>query len=158
MSRLLSVQLDWLSDCGKKLSNWQISEKSCPKLGRAWSVGKVLTECDDDDAENTHRLGKDHCTPGLPFNKTCFDQKCKYVVIFLKNGPFPASFSYIFVFSNIHYNSYNKCKWKNVCSIWRGDSNPRPLDHESPPITTRPGLPPKICCYLCAVQKWNLNL
>ena len=28
-------------------------------------------------------------------------------------------------------------------SIRRRDSNPRPLDHEPPPITTRPGLPPK---------------
>ena len=27
-------------------------------------------------------------------------------------------------------------------SIGRRDSNPRPLEHESSPITTRPGLPP----------------
>ena len=27
-------------------------------------------------------------------------------------------------------------------SIRRGDSNPRPFEHESPPVTTRPGLPP----------------
>ena len=27
---------------------------------------------------------------------------------FLKNGPTPASFSFIFVFSNKNYNSYNK--------------------------------------------------
>ena len=26
-------------------------------------------------------------------------------------------------------------------SIWYRDSNPRPLEHESRPITTRPGLP-----------------
>ena len=38
---------------------------------------------------------------------------------------------------------------KNICeillcpsSIRRLDSNPRPSEHESPPITTRPGLPP----------------
>ena len=30
-------------------------------------------------------------------------------------------------------------------SIWRQDSNSQPLEHESPPITTRPGLPPKSC-------------
>ena len=29
-------------------------------------------------------------------------------------------------------------------SIQCWDSNPRPLEHESPPITTRPGLPPKL--------------
>ena len=27
-------------------------------------------------------------------------------------------------------------------SMWWRDSNSRPLEHESPPITTRPGLPP----------------
>ena len=27
-------------------------------------------------------------------------------------------------------------------SKWRWDLNTRPLEHESPPITTRPGLPP----------------
>ena len=27
-------------------------------------------------------------------------------------------------------------------SIWYWDSNPRPTEHESPLITTRPGLPP----------------
>ena len=29
-------------------------------------------------------------------------------------------------------------------SIWRWDSNPQPLKHESSPITTRPWLPPSI--------------
>ena len=28
-------------------------------------------------------------------------------------------------------------------SNWYRDSNSQPIDHESPPITTRPGLPPK---------------
>ena len=32
--------------------------------------------------------------------------------------------------------------WKNVHLVWCRDSNSRPLEHESPPITTRPGLPP----------------
>ena len=31
--------------------------------------------------------------------------------------------------------------WKCPPSIWSWDSNPRPLEHESSPITTRPGLP-----------------
>ena len=34
--------------------------------------------------------------------------------------------------------------------IWRQDSNPRPSEHESPPITTRPGLPP-----LYSFFKWT---
>ena len=34
--------------------------------------------------------------------------------------------------------------WKKYpSSIWCRDSNSRPLEHEPPPITTRPGLPPK---------------
>ena len=32
--------------------------------------------------------------------------------MFFKNGATPASFSFIFVFSNKHYNSYNKLMWK----------------------------------------------
>ena len=62
--------------------------------------------------------------------------------IFLK-GPSSASFSCIFVFSNNHYNfTTNKCE-KCPSSIWCWVLNPRPLEHESPPISTRrPGLLP----------------
>ena len=37
--------------------------------------------------------------------------------------------------------------WK--MSIQYRDSNPRPLGNESPPITTRPGFPPKYYIMLC---------
>ena len=49
------------------------------------------------------------------------------------------------VFSNKHYKFFttNICE-KCPSSIWCRDSNPRPLESESPPITTRPGLPPKV--------------
>ena len=48
------------------------------------------------------------------------------------------------VFSNKHhYNFFNKYMWK-MSMCW--DSNPRLSEHESPPITTRPGLPPD-CIY-----------
>ena len=52
-------------------------------------------------------------------------------------------------FSNKHeYNfSTNKCE-KCPSSIWHWDSNPQPSEHESPPITTRSGLPlPISLCY-----------
>ena len=41
-----------------------------------------------------------------------------------------------------YFFTTNQCE-KMSCpsSIWRWDSNPRPLKHESSPITTRPGLP-----------------
>ena len=59
------------------------------------------------------------------------------------NGPFPASFRLFSSFqTNITIfttNEFEKCP----SSIQRWDSNPQPLEHESPPITTRLGLPPK---------------
>ena len=46
-------------------------------------------------------------------------------------------------FSHKHYNFCNNLmctKYPFSKRYW--DSNPQPFDHESPPITTRPGLPP----------------
>ena len=53
-------------------------------------------------------------------------------------------FRLFLVFSNKQYIFYTKSMLKMSCpsSIRRWDSNPRPLERESPPITTRPGLPP----------------
>ena len=53
-------------------------------------------------------------------------------------------FTYLWSFSNKHqYNFYNKLMWKNVIpsNIRCRDSNLRPLNHESFPITTRRGVP-----------------
>ena len=65
---------------------------------------------------------------------------------FYKNGPTPASFLFIFALfkQTIQFFTTNQCE-KMSCpsSIRRKDSNPWPLERESPPITTRPGLPPK---------------
>ena len=47
------------------------------------------------------------------------------------------SFVYFRSFSNKHYNFYNK-SMSSPSSIRRQDSNPRPLELESPPITTSP--------------------
>ena len=60
---------------------------------------------------------------------------------FFKNGPTPVSFSFIFVFSNIIFRT-DKCE-KCPSSIRCWDSNSRSLEDASPPITTRPGLPPQ---------------
>ena len=49
--------------------------------------------------------------------------------------------------SNITISTTNKCE-KCPSSKRRWDSNPRPLEHESPPITTRPGLPPNKLIFL----------
>ena len=37
-------------------------------------------------------------------------------------------------------------------SKWRWDLNTRPLEHESPPITTRPGLPPYMLKFCQSVE------
>ena len=54
---------------------------------------------------------------------------------FLKNGPF-----WFFQANNTIFRT-NQCE-KSPSGIRHRDSNPRPLKHESSPITTRPGLPP----------------
>ena len=62
---------------------------------------------------------------------------------FLKNEPFPVSF---FVFSAFnkqtlqYLQQYNVKKCTSSIQCW--DSNSPPLERKSPPITTRPGLPP----------------
>ena len=64
--------------------------------------------------------------------------------VLLKNGPTPASFSFIFGLSNKHYKFLQQIYVKKCPSSIRcQDSNPRPSKRESSPITTRPGLPPK---------------
>ena len=72
------------------------------------------------------------------------------VSFFLKKMGHPRRlFSFIFVFSNKHHhNSYNKYMWKNDMPIQHQESNPQPSKHESPPITTRPGLPPNMVSFL----------
>ena len=63
---------------------------------------------------------------------------------FKKMGQLRPHFRLFSVFLNKQYNSYNNFMWKNVMPIqYMGrDLNPRPLEHESPPITTRPRFPP----------------
>ena len=64
---------------------------------------------------------------------------------FFKNGPSPASFLFIFGLFQTNNSIFttNQCE-KLSCpsSIRHQDSNPQLLERESPPITTRPGLPP----------------
>ena len=54
-------------------------------------------------------------------------------------------FVYFRSFSNKQYKFYNKSMGKNIMSIQypAPEFEPTTLKHESPPITTGPGLPPK---------------
>ena len=65
---------------------------------------------------------------------------------FFKNGPSSASFSFIFVLLiHIIIFTTNKCEQRPSSTQCR-DSNSRTLEHESPPITTRPGLSLFVLC------------
>ena len=69
----------------------------------------------------------------------------EFFVFFKKNGPSPASFSFIFGLFQTNNTIFttNQCeKMSTPSSIWCRDSNPQPLEREAPPITTRLGLPP----------------
>ena len=64
-------------------------------------------------------------------------------------------FVYLWTFQKINTNfTINQCE-KCPSSIRRRDSNPRPFEHESSPITTRPGLPPSDVISLNADQVCN---
>ena len=57
------------------------------------------------------------------------------------NWPSPASFSCLFsIFSKQKYKFYNKFMWKMSICLWCRDSNPKPLEHEPSPATTKPVL------------------
>ena len=69
-----------------------------------------------------------------------------------KNGRIPASFCLLSSFqTNNTVFTRNKYE-KYQVHIWRRDLNPRPLKHESSPITTIPGLPPK------NIEFWKFEL
>ena len=70
--------------------------------------------------------------------------------VYFLNGPTPASFCLFSVFTNNTIFTANQCE-KCPTSIWRRDSNPRPLEHESSPTTTRLGLPP-LCRFIIITQ------
>ena len=65
--------------------------------------------------------------------------RAKIKARYFLNGPTPASFySFLSVQTHITVFATNKCE-KCPSSIQCRDSILRPLEHESPPITTRPG-------------------
>ena len=71
---------------------------------------------------------------------------------FFKYGPTRASFCLFLSFqTNIKIFKTNKCE-KCPSRKQRWDLNPWPLKHESPPITTRPELPPTNLDYFTFMQ------
>ena len=72
-------------------------------------------------------------------NNLVTDQYARNALQFF-NRPFYHLFS---VFSNKHYNFYNKHMWKMSIQYTLLGFKPTTFSIESPPITTRPGLPSK---------------
>ena len=62
--------------------------------------------------------------------------------LFSINGPTPAYFLFFSIFSIKNQNFYKKSCEYCPSNIRHQDSNSQPTDYESPPLTTRPGLPP----------------
>ena len=75
------------------------------------------------------------------------------------NGPYPASFLLYFrSFSNKHYKFYNKLMCKGPSSIQCWNSNPRPSEQQSYPVTSRPGPPPyKMIFVTVLLTKYKLT-
>ena len=93
--------------------------------------------------QRTLTWGKYHCTADLLF--IFFGFSC-FVYFFKKICQSRHLFRLFSVFSNKHYKFLQQIYVKNCpSSIWCWDSNKRPLERESSPITTRPGLPPTLC-------------
>ena len=71
---------------------------------------------------------------------------CANYSIFLKKWAYPGLFFVYFQsFSNKHYKFLQQIYVKKMSIQYKvPDSNPQPLERESPPITTRPGLLPKL--------------
>ena len=90
-----------------------------------------------------------------PLYRLFTDLGCKtwdVTCFFFKNGPSPASISFIFELFQTNNTIFTTIQCEQMScpsSIRRRESNPRPLECESPPMTTRPGLPPMrrhMCC------------
>ena len=69
----------------------------------------------------------------------------RYYMIFFKWANPGLFYHLLLVFSNKYHCNF-KIKYIQKCpfTIQSWDLNPRPLEHESPPITTRPELLPNI--------------
>ena len=88
-----------------------------------------------------------------------------FFLLFSKMGQPRPLFRLFSVFSNKHYKFLQQIYVKKCPSSIRcRDSNPRPLERESPPITTRPGLPPQsflplaiIFCFAGSLNFYRIN-
>ena len=87
--------------------------------------------------------------------------KChwKSYAVFLMGHPRPLFHLFSSFQTHITILTTTRCG-KMLCpsSIWHRDLNPRPSEHESPPITTRPGLPPDLAVFYGAVTLYFFSV
>ena len=67
-------------------------------------------------------------------------------------------FVYFWSFQTINTNLQQINVKKCPSSIRCRDSNSQPSDYESPPLTTKPGLPPQTVCFISKIIFFNILL
>ena len=85
----------------------------------------------------------------------------KVQAVFFKMGQPRPLFVYFRSFQTINrIFTTNQCEKCQCIQFRLQDSNPRPFEHESSPITTRPGLPPwcRPSCHRCPVSSCKTNI
>ena len=91
---------------------------------------------------------KGHCKPSTPFTKELHFQEAlalqSFFFFFKKKMGQPRPLIHLFSSFQTNITNFTTNMYVKKCpsSIRCWDSNSRPLEHEPPPITTRPGLPP----------------
>ena len=115
-------------------------------MDRKWEiVHRVLAEVHQDWGGLQVREGREHRSVlwrhRIPGNEETLQLLQGDVLWrFLKRVIPRLFFIYFCLFKQTIHNFCNKDMWKCQSSIWFRDLNPWPFEHESPPITTRPGL------------------
>ena len=109
---------------------------------------------EETDSKNCWRCSNLCAKTTLDYKSWIMFIECIFFKRWANSGLF---FVYFRSFQTTNIFFYNKSMWKNSCpsSIQRRDSNPWPSEHEPPPITTRPGLPPKSSLLIPSLATYN---
>ena len=116
---------------------WPLGRSSCSSPSNKEIHGKITyTSPSVVMNNNTREFVMQTVHIGTLITRPSFDQQYRFL-----NGPPTASFSYLFSLFKRQYNyASNVINYPSSIGCW--DSNSRPLENKSPPITTLVGLPP----------------
>ena len=88
-----------------------------------------------------------------------FSIKWLSIFFIIKNWPTSrASFVYISLFKQTIQIFDNQCEKSFPSSIWCREPNPRPLEHKSSPMTTRPRSRPRLSMFYLHKYPWSFKL